>query len=522
VIERAIENWLIRTNERNYLRAYCQVLTHSGYRVLHYSTHGPTEQGKDIIAIAPDGVPCGFQTKTGLIDTAQWRDIRGEIEELTELPIDFPGVDKKVVHRAYLVTNGVVTDPVRIQINDRNEDNQRKGRNYAALEVISGDALLAAFIGAQGQFIPRALPDIRQFLDLYLDVGTGMLPKEKLFAVLWNTSFSAEPKTKSSQIDAVSSSVVITSYLLNSFEQSKNFFALFEGWTVLAACIVRFAAKHKIPDDRWMDSVKLAIDAAEQNLVSLRKDIEGREDFVEGGLEGDGGIILIARTTICLGALCCLELSEAPPEAKAPDVVLGLVRTHFQRINFWGESAFPLIYYIARFLDAQGSKDMAKPLLEGLFALLVDRNFTKTQAFAPPYYGVQEVLESQLGTQIPPADFSGWAGSSYILRSLLHILVRRDSREFVARNWRRYTYCQEHEFAPALEEDIFSWRVADGANISRFPNQTESWATLKREAADRSSIPALYTRFQALLHYYILACPHRITPTVMRVLDAKR
>ncbi len=43
MIERAIENWLIKTNERNYQAAFCQVLMHQGYRVLHSSVHGPME-----------------------------------------------------------------------------------------------------------------------------------------------------------------------------------------------------------------------------------------------------------------------------------------------------------------------------------------------------------------------------------------------------------------------------------------------------------------------------------------------
>ena len=55
MIERAIENWLTKTNERNYQAAFCQVLMHKGHRVLYSSSHGPMEQGKDIITVAPDG-----------------------------------------------------------------------------------------------------------------------------------------------------------------------------------------------------------------------------------------------------------------------------------------------------------------------------------------------------------------------------------------------------------------------------------------------------------------------------------
>ena len=111
MIERAIENWLTRTNERNYQAAFCQVLMHQGHRVLYSSVHGPMEQGKDVITIGPDGDCHTYQTKTGDIGLAEWRGISGEVQELIELPVDYPGVDKSRPHRAYLVTNGSITDP---------------------------------------------------------------------------------------------------------------------------------------------------------------------------------------------------------------------------------------------------------------------------------------------------------------------------------------------------------------------------------------------------------------------------
>lgn len=163
VIERAIENWLTKTNERNYQAAFCQVLMHQGHRVLHSSSHGPMEQGKDVITIGPDGECHAYQTKTGNIGLTEWRGIAGEIQELIELPVDYPGVDKSRLHKAYLVTNGSISDPVRIQINDRNEDNLRRGRQYAHLEVIGGDSLLKSFVDAQGALFRANSPTCAPF-----------------------------------------------------------------------------------------------------------------------------------------------------------------------------------------------------------------------------------------------------------------------------------------------------------------------------------------------------------------------
>jgi predicted Zn-ribbon and HTH transcriptional regulator len=177
VIERAIENWLTKTNERNYQAAFCQVLMHQGHRVLFSSSHGPMEQGKDIITIAPDGECCAYQTKTGDISLAEWRNISGEIQELVELPVDYPGVDKSRIHRAYLVANGSIKDPVRVQITDRNEDNERKNRQYAHLEVIGQDSLLKSLSMLRDTSSPASCRTCAPFLNCIWMKAGGRCPK---------------------------------------------------------------------------------------------------------------------------------------------------------------------------------------------------------------------------------------------------------------------------------------------------------------------------------------------------------
>jgi hypothetical protein len=47
-------------SERSYQGPFCQILSARGYTVLHSTRHAPIEFGKDVIAIAPDGVPCAY------------------------------------------------------------------------------------------------------------------------------------------------------------------------------------------------------------------------------------------------------------------------------------------------------------------------------------------------------------------------------------------------------------------------------------------------------------------------------
>lgn len=527
MIERAIENWLTRTNERNYQAAFCQVLMHHGHRVLHSSSHGPMEQGKDIITVAPDGVYCGYQTKTGDIDLKEWRDIRGEVQELVELPIDYPGVDKTRVHRAYLVANGIVTDPVRVEISARNEDNIRKRRQYAELTVIAKDELLKAFVDAQGRFVPTELPDMRSFLEIYLSDGQTMLPKEKLFRVLEQTVFGEKPTRKSDSVDAITSSLVITSYLLNAFEQANNHYGMAEGWTILAACMARYVLRFSIPEPQWAASFALVVEEIRANLRLLRDEALQREDFLEGnppGLFADGGPMLKARTTLVLGALASLE---SDPEVQTdPDLrrrTAQLIERHADRLWFWGESAFPYLLHTIRFLEESGFELRASRILDELFRALVEINYKQRGAvLAPPYFSVEEILAEALPDQLESADYQGYVGSSFVLASVVEMLARRSRRDLVQPLWRKLTHVHQHEFAPDREEDLFSWRTKEGVNRSFFEPRTQSWAALRTSSVDEKAIPSSLKKFKAIVPYLLMVSPHRASTTAVRLLDAGR
>jgi len=129
-----------------------------------------------------------------------------------------------------------------------------------------------------------------------------MLPKENLFAVLEGAVFGESPSKKTDAIDAITSSLIIVSYLLNSFEQSENYYAMSEGWSVLAACIARYVGKHSLPQGQWRCSLDLVMAKVKVNLAMLRREAISRPDFLEGDIRTDGGVMLNART-IVLGAL---------------------------------------------------------------------------------------------------------------------------------------------------------------------------------------------------------------------------
>jgi hypothetical protein len=233
--------------------------------------------------------------------------------------------------------------------------------------------------------------------------------------------------------------------------------------------------------------------------------------------------MLRVRTTIVLGALACHEVLPAGPwkTDRSPDEVLQLIKTHIDRRNIWGDSAFPYLFFIIRFLESRNETGLARKLLDEIFVALTEANFRRQGPIFPtPYLGIEEILASQIPDRLQEVDLDVYRSSSYIIRPVLEMLVRRGRRDLVGAKWRRFTYCQQHEFVPDRPEDIFAWRTEDGTNASGFPNQTQGWAELVAGSQDMSAIPAVYRDFRQVLPFHILVCPHRATPSVIRLLDA--
>lgn len=186
----------------------------------------------------------------------------------------------------------------------------------------------------------------------------------------------------------------------------------------------------------------------------------------------------------------------------------------------WGDSAFPYLFFIIKFLESRHEAALAERLLDELFVVLTETKFRQQGPVLPcPYLGVEEILAASIPDRLHDVDLASYRGSSYIIRPVLEMLARRGRRELVAAQWRRFTYCQQNEFVPDRAEDIFAWRTKDGVNATGFPNQTQSWKSLVAESQDLLAIPGVYRDFRHVLPFHLLVCPHRATTAVVRLLD---
>jgi hypothetical protein len=524
MIERAIENWLTSTNERNYKAAFVQVLAHQGYNVLTVPADGPMEQGKDLITIDPDGHPCGFQLKTGELNLAAWRKYREEMMELIQFPIYHPGIDKQIVHRAVLVANGEMTNEVRVQIDQINADNVVKDRKYAKLEVVTLRPLLRDFIEAQGAFIPREVSDFRAFLEMYQADGTDFFPVEK-FVNLVDGVFLKASDRPSDLKNAIAASLIFTSYILHPFQLVSNHYAAFEAWTALGACLLRFALRKKLDLNVWKMSFDLIQAEIVRNLLDLRAEALERPDFLEGVWVGDGGPMHSVRAMVTLGA-CAAVTTHLQYKGIVDPVSQKLVATVRDKQEylrqFWGESAFPFLFHMVKVLELFGEGAIGRERLRQLFEAVVDGYKRENPSSAPNlYFKPAEALGAAYGMVDEDLDLRQFRGHSMILRSMLEMLARREERDLVAAQWPNASRIMYHEFKMEKVEDVFAWRTPDGEDTNQWPDRTQSWKRLQDESRDRPTIPSIYADYADFLAFLILVYPHRCTPAVMRALETR-
>lgn len=522
MLEKIIENWLTNTLECYYESAFRQTLVREGHKVLWAHEHGPLEFGKDIIAIDREGRYCGYQLKSGNINAAAWRRIRGQVMELLEVPIRIPNGGTTQLKQAYLVTNGAVQPQVREEITRMNE--QSKGAR-PKLDIIGMDELIVRFANPDETPFPTDPENLGLFLDVFRDPGDGMLPKEKLVEFLTNSLFQVQgipPRKRRSHIkNALTIAPIVISCMLSPFEKKKNHFALAEAWIILAACAVRFAIFTGTSRAAWNSTLSLILAEVRTNLSNLQDEVLLRRTLIEGDFRVDGGDIVRVRTTMILGAIAALQLDQANQRKASRTDVIDLVYKYRNKLFYWGDSAFPYMFWLVKYFESIKDCEEAIQLVRALFSMIVEKNRLDSNEnmspLASPYQSVEETLRMIIGLE-GPANVNPCRGS-YVLESLFEMLVRRRDRELISDNWQLYIEIPMWQFIPMHECDFFAWRTEHGENLTQMPRQRQSWSELTAICHDDSDTPRTWEEYGDLIHFLILVYPHRARPRLIRHLD---
>jgi hypothetical protein len=486
-LEKTIENWLTKTNEIGYQLPFCQALLGEGFSVCHISKHNAFEQGKDIIALDSNGDPHVFQLKRGNITSAKWREeVKPEIEELIDLTIVHPSVDKNKKHISYLVTNGYLEDTVRLTIDNLNSGKWKDN----PLKVIVKGELLQKFINVSRDFVPQEVSDYRSFLDQYFADGRELVDEARfskfIIEVIQLGNTDIRPAERKRNIAAA---VLYTSYIIGTFKEVKNYVSIMQTLGLLAAHILALAERYNLDERYWRSSFDLVLAEIRNNGKALEQEIDadGLDSMVNSWWDGEIGPV---RRHIAVSYLLAFKLSqivEDDPDSQSINADAFFAKIQ-GALNVWGEASFIAYMLLFEYLKKSRPRDADQniQLVIGAAVGIIMGNGRKSVGVLPsPYHNLTTILKARFNQLDEPIDETFRCRSS-LIKPIIDLLARQGRRSELEQLWRELTYISHEKFIPHERWQNYLWSCADGEGkkYSEFPNQTQSWKELSQEAAD--------------------------------------
>jgi hypothetical protein len=522
VQERLVEHWLTNVNELGYQIPFCEVLTARGYDVIHLSTHGRGEHGKDIVARTRHGRLHTFQLKGEVITLPKWREMRAEVEELVRLPVRLPGVSESEPHTPYLVTNCEIRgDAIEDIVLFRNEW-VRLGA--PRLRVISRRTLLRYFLDAQGRFLPTALAGFRLFVELFVGDFVDRLPREK-FALLLEEIVTPERTARSAKAvrRAVAGMTVVAGYIAEQYERAGNHVSAAEAWTIAASIVLHVAERDRLARIVYEPILRLLGLALDRNLNALAAEVLERQNMMEHALGIADPFVYGVRVNLTLGWLACSAHRARLLHQESPDAArtVGVIRREAVGLRFVGEVDWPAILLLALYLEQLLNSGECEAILIVWVRWLFTRNLPDDTGAPSPYWLHEQAMALELG-RLAPSEHEAFSGRTFTLAAALDMLVRRLRRQAVTQLWRGASQLLWCDFRPDSLADYFRWKVVAGPLEVRVPNPTARWAVWRVESAEVAGdkIPLLLRRHPEWLPPFLMTYPHRTNRTLSAFADS--
>lgn len=520
-LEKTIENWLTKTNELGYQFPFCELLVNEGYSIIHVSKQNAFEQGKDIITLDNRNRPCVFQLKGGNITHKRWlREVKDEIEELIDLTITHPSVNKRKKHIPYLVTNGFLDDTVRLAI-----DNLNTGKwKHKPLQVITRGQLLKKFLQLSRNFIPQEVQDYKSFLDLYFADGRELIDESRYSRFITEVLRLNQPELKSEERKRnIAAAILYTSYIISPFREVNNHISIIQTLVLLAAHILALVERFGIEDKYWISSFELVWAEIKNSGNSLQKEIEddGLVKMVNSLWDGEIGPFRKHLAVSFLIAYKVAQIIEGDEDWKRAGAERFSEKIK-ESLWIWGESSFVtyiLFFELFKRLKPEDGNNI--DFITGGVLALINLNGRKSVGVLPsPYYSMPILLKAKFNMLERPI-VESFRCRSFLIKPLIDLLVRYGRRDILEQLWREITYISQERFVPQEPWQNFLWKCDEGKNYSEFPNSAQSWNELVQQAGDINFrlIPETLQRHHYLIPLFLLVYPHRATTNLIKYFD---
>lgn len=530
MIEKLLENWLDSASERSYQAVFVQLLAAEGYSVLHSTRHCTLEYGKDILAIAPDGVGCAFQLKgdpRGRMNVSTFRsEIQGQLLQLASQTPQYPGFPADV-HRSYLVSNGQFDEEVQVAVSQMNA-----GYIPSKIALWSRGTLFDLAKKHAANLWPSELEGNRALLELYLSNPRASLPLQTLSSVLESILHlrpGDEPLRPPAFDRAVTSAAWITGIGTSTFAEAENHHALAQGWTLCVATLTSAALRYDIKKSKtFQATLRLAEDALLDALVALWEDFRLREGKVMQGDKLTDSLLYGWRLTVLYALLTPLVIANGSRNVLADDSRdaltewLRAARTH---VTLWGEGAIVNLTAWLIWLRTVDATQRPDREIEAAVSAVINRNQPDCPApLVNPYYGFEEIVRHQI--RVPPVhklsslDQESLAGNAHTAEPLMHLLVRTNNKTACRIAWPGFTKLCHRSVLLDDEWQFGLLRASNAVEQNKIYPSTYEWKQLKRDALTEDSNPKVPQYFRDrpwMLAMWWHVCPQRMDINSLRI-----
>lgn len=492
-----------------------------GYTVIHSTTHGPLEEGKDIIALDKRKRACAFQLKRGKITTTIYRRIRPELVELVENKIKHACLPKVKKHKSFLVTTGHIDEHANSRIND-DIDNWNK-RGFSGLEVWAGSQLLNLFIKYTGHYLPQPIYDFHRLLGFMISDGRKIIDKEEVHLFLLSIlplKDNSKSLKKKEVTRIITSSLIIVEYLTSSFDREKNHFAKIESYILLSCYIFATALRYNISYKDFYKTLNLIEDAIQSRIFELCKEYEASSEF----MDDDPAVDLVLgkyRKILLGGVLASYCVSRYLLGEKSIDSNIKKIIIECSEIELIPSEYFvPHVFLMSQFLRYTGSIKQG----DRLFLKLTEQSVVRKQLrnkfrFYDPYIKPDYAISAMLNFKITK-DEVPWQNLSYTSWALILIACRRGLKQDLERLWYDITNIQFHEPIPKAKFHKLLYRFECGKMDLFMVERPSSWKLLLAQSQKKGSAPKPFRSAPHWLPYYLLSYPNRFSSSIVLYFDS--
>lgn len=521
MLARVLDNWLTSASERSYQGPFAQLLLAEHYQVLFAPVHHPFEQGKDLVAIAPDGALCAYQLKGGNVDLSAYNALQQQLFTLCVTAVNYPGVEPpRRPDRVFLVTNGNLTPPARASLSSMNDGNRQQG--LPPVELIEREQLIARFERAHGEFLPSEPVDFNELLALFLDDGCSEFDVRRHAALVTRMIAASVTRSGTHQPQrALASAVLLTAVVLSSAQRKENHLAVAQGWLSMALLVLVTAADKDLPESAWRQTYEIARDSARAALLTLLDEAASNNDLLIPDLVE--GLVYPTRACIVTGYLAALLMCERQLEGSILDEarVRDVIARELPHVKAVGECCAPHFYLLSVVLDLFNRRTDAAALQYLWATVLAERNHPgREDAVADPYHTIEEALTATMeGSAV--YDGERFDGQAYTLHIALYWLARRGLRSSVAKLWPAVTHVHFVEYVPSNPVGLMRALDETGQQHTWAPGTPQSWSAFVEEArvVKESELPRILWRSPEMLPFVPLLFPYRLTGAISKALD---